>query len=149
MSKPVLITQSVGPGLHQPLYQEVTVSATATNADNSIIVLPVSTGQIKNYNGKTIAYKYAATGDFYFTSSRGRFQNDYVQVVTEGNLTFYTSMSIDGVNWVTAGPTGAPTAATATAPVSSLVSFTNSPVGMNYKITVPNCTGNYYINLLN
>jgi len=125
---------------------EAQVASTAVAADNSALVAPATA--IYNANNQLMANKYATGGDFYFNSTRGRHTNEYVQVVTEGGVVFYTKMSIDGVNWATAGPTGAPTGGSATAPVSSLVSFPNAPVGMNYKITTGTVSGNYYINII-
>ena len=149
MSKPVNITQGVGPHYYSSLLMENTVNATATKADNDDFVAPSSV--VKDYNNKIVANKYSTGGNFYFISSHGRPQLNYLQVVSEGALSFYTKMSIDGVNWATGTPTGISgtcgTGSTAS-PANTLLSFGQTPVGTHYRITTTVTSGDYYINIL-
>lgn len=148
MSKPVNISQSIGPHYFQSLLMEAQVASTALAAD-AAYVAPASV--VYDASGtRVMANKYATAGDFYYFSNRGRHQTDYMQVVSEGNVTFYTKWSIDGVNWATANPgiTGAPSGGSTATPASVIVSFPNTPVGMAYKITTSSVSGNYYINVL-
>jgi len=146
MSKPVNLTQSVGPHYFQCLYMESEVASTAKAANNSDLIMPATA--IYNANNQLMANKYATGGSFYFNSTRDRHSNQYLQIVTEGGLIFWTEMSIDGVVWATAGPTGAPTGGSPTAPINVLVPIPNAPIGMNYKISTDSVSGNYYINFL-
>lgn len=150
MSKPVKLEQSIGPSNNYfiCLFMENTVSPTASIANNDTIT-PEFT--VNDSNNKLMANQYSTAGNFYFVGSHGKTQNNYIQVVSEGSVGFFTKMSIDGVNWSTATPTGIAgtlTGGTPTGPVSSILPFPGSPAGLNYRITSTGPTGKYYINVL-
>lgn len=149
MSKPIKIEQAVGPNYYRCLMQELVVASTALSASSTAFVQPATA--VNDYNGRLIANKYTSTGDFYFISGSGRYQTNYLQLVTEGFATFYTKISIDGVNWATApiGITGSATGGSTATPVNVIAPINPSPAGLNYRITVSTASGNYYINLLN
>ena len=148
MSKPIKIEQSIGPHYFQSLYMENTVSSTAIAANNTYINPSTA---IYNANNKLMANKYNSTGDFYIDGGHGKPQTNYLQVVTEGYVVFYTKISIDGVNWATATPTGisgAPTGGSTALPVNIILPICGTPAGLGYKISVTDVSGLYYINLL-
>lgn len=149
MSKPLKLSQVATHKFHMCLYMEEIVAGSEAKANPEVIIPPFS--EIKNSEYSVIAAKYNIAGNFYPVSSRGRFPADYVQIVSEGSLTYKVEYSIDSINWndLSTVISGSLSGGTPSVNKSAMLVLPNTPTGMNYKITVTAVTGSYYINLIN